>query len=471
MTRELLEVVERDGATERTLAMSNPSTVTADPEEAARGCDLAIIVLPAFLHAAYLSTLAPFLETGCVIVGLPGQPGFEFDVRESVGRVDRDVTVIHFDSLPWIYRLSELGRKVTVLGTKERLVGALEGNLPTARVPDPVSTLQLLLGEAPRLGVSGHVLGITLRSPNASNHPPMMYSRWKDWDGRALAARPFYEGIDAAGANLLSRVSEELVATADHIMATRPGTDLARVIPQYQWEIDYYGNSISDPTNLLTALRLDSGYAGITHPMVDAPRGGWLPDFGHRFLSEDVPFGLVVMRGVVAARRGLDAMHGRGHPVVPREAGEAVPRREHADGPGRGVDALPAALRDPRDLGRAPGRAEPPSRSSGRSRRHSRVKGRALRPRPVRLERRVLANLSGPNDGAGDAGCGAAASVRRPTTHAVYGRVRLSGARSAVPCSAPRHRAQAGRSGWGRGTQPTWGEPAEHCSTRQINPG
>ncbi len=299
MTRERLEVVERDGATERTLAMSNPSTVTADPEEAARGCDLAIFVLPAFLHAGYLSTLAPFLEKGCVIVGLPGQPGFEFDVRESVGRVDRDFTVINFDSLPWICRLSELGRKVTVLGTKERLVGALQANLAAARLPDPVSTLQLLLGEAPRLAVSGHVLGITLRSPNASNHPPMMYSRWKDWDGRALAARPlFYEGIDAPGATLLSRVSEELVATAGHVMAARPGTDLAQVIPQYQWEIDYYGNSISDPTNLLTALRTNSGYAGITHPMVDAPGGGWLPDFGHRFLSEDVPFGLVVMRGV-----------------------------------------------------------------------------------------------------------------------------------------------------------------------------
>jgi hypothetical protein len=309
MTRARLSVVERDGATERTLAISNPTSVTADPAEAARGCDLAIFVIPAFLHAEYLAALAPFLEDGCVVVGLPGQPGFEFDVRETLGRVGRSFTVINFDSLPWICRLSDLGRKVTVLGTKERLVGAMQGDRATARMVDPVSTLQLLFGEAPRLLVSGHVLGITLRSPNASNHPPMMYSRWRDWTGEQLDAPPlFYEGIDQAGADLLGHVSEELVATAQRIMAMRPGTDLRQVIPQYQWEIDYYGRSIADASSLLSALRTNAGYAGITHPMVPAPSGGYHPDFGHRFLSEDVPFGLAVMRGV-AEIAGIPTPH------------------------------------------------------------------------------------------------------------------------------------------------------------------
>jgi ketopantoate reductase len=81
-TRERLVVVERDAAAERTVAESNAALVTDDPGEAARGCDLAFFVLPAFLHARYLAALAPFLEDGCVLVGLPGQPGFEFDVRE-----------------------------------------------------------------------------------------------------------------------------------------------------------------------------------------------------------------------------------------------------------------------------------------------------------------------------------------------------------------------------------------------------
>jgi hypothetical protein len=307
--REPLVVVERDATTERTVAASNPGLVTDDPREAARGCDLALFVLPAFLHPRYLSALAPFLEDGCVIVGLPGQPGFEFDVREILRAGARGSTVMNFDSLPWICRLAELGRRVTINGTKERLTGAMQGDAARARLADPVSTLQELLGPVPRLEVSGHVLGITLRSPNASNHPPMMYSRWRDWDGRAVDAPPlFYEGIDQAGADLLERVSEELVATAARIMALRPEVDLTQVIPQYQWEIDSYGAKISDHTNLMTAIRTNAGYAGITHPMVKAGAGGYCPDFGHRFLAEDIPFGLVVMRGV-AELAGVPTPH------------------------------------------------------------------------------------------------------------------------------------------------------------------
>jgi hypothetical protein len=216
---------------------------------------------------------------------------------------------MNFDSLPWICRLAELGRLVTIKGTKERLTGAMQGDPARARLADPVATVQQLLGRAPRLEVSGHVLGITLRSPNASNHPPMMYSRWRDWDGRALDAPPlFYAAIDQAGADLLERVSEELVATAGRIMALRPDVDLTQVIPQYQWEIDYYGANISDHTNLMTAIRTNAGYAGITHPMVAASPGGYRPDFGHRFLAEDIPFGLVVMRGV-AELAGVPTPH------------------------------------------------------------------------------------------------------------------------------------------------------------------
>ncbi|MEO7196407.1 MAG: NAD/NADP octopine/nopaline dehydrogenase family protein [Pseudonocardiaceae bacterium] len=189
----------------------------------------------------------------------------------------------------------------------------MRGDPTEIRIADPLSTLRRLLGEPPRLVVSGHLLGITLRSPNASNHPPMMYSRWKDWDGAALESPPlFYEAIDEQAVSLLVEINREVLATAERIMAENPEVDLSQVIPGYDWEIASYGPVITDQTSLLTAIRTNSGYRGIEHPMFSVAQGKFAPDFGHRFLTEDVPFGLVVIRGIAeiagVPTPGIDAV-------------------------------------------------------------------------------------------------------------------------------------------------------------------
>ena len=38
--------------------------------------------------------------------------------------------------------------------------------------------------------------------------------------------------------------------------------------------------------------------AGLVHPMKENSPGEWVPNFQHRYLLEDVPFGLVVTKGV-----------------------------------------------------------------------------------------------------------------------------------------------------------------------------
>ncbi len=299
LERDHLAVSVRDGDDERVAFSGNSFTVTNDPEAAARGCDILLLSLPAFLHSRYLSSLAPYLEDGCVIVGLPGQCGFEFDVRDVLGARPRHFLVVNFDSLPWVCRLVEFGRNALIAGTKQVLVGAMQGDPDATRIGDPLAALQRLLGSPPRLDVAGHLLGITLRSPNASNHPPMMYSRWKEWDGAALESPPlFYEALDEQGAALLWAVNGELRATAQRIMAEHPAADLSQVIPAYDWEIACYGPVIEDKTNLMTAVRTNSGYAGIPHPMIELGPGRFMPDFGHRFLAEDVPYGLAVLRGI-----------------------------------------------------------------------------------------------------------------------------------------------------------------------------
>lgn len=296
--RERLTVLGRNGQTNQVILRANSFMVTDQPQAAARGCDLIIFAVPAFAHSRYLDLLAPNIEEGCIIIGLPGQNGFEFDLSKALGTKLRNCVVMNFESLPWSCRTVEFGKTVRVNGTKEKLVGAMQGDLTKARLKDPLDAMQRLLGVPPKLMMSGHLLGITLMSLNAYSHPPIMYGRWKDWDGEPLDEPPlFFQGIDEFTADLLSKLSAEVVAISKRIMAEYPHVDLSQVIPMYEWDIAHYGSVIKDKTNLMTALRTNTLYAGRPHPMIRTESGKYIPDFSHRFLLEDVPC-LVVIRGI-----------------------------------------------------------------------------------------------------------------------------------------------------------------------------
>jgi hypothetical protein len=277
---------------------ANSFQVTHDPAVAARGCDLIIFAVPTFSHERYLELLKPEIKDGCVIVGLPGQNGFEFEVRNTLGPKLRNCAVMNFESLPWSCRVVDFGATVRVNGTKKTLVGAVQGDLPKFKVKRVLETLQRVLGEFPKLILTGHLLGINLMSLNAYSHPPIMYGRWKDWDGKPLDHEPlFFQGVDEKTADLLEKISDEVVAISRRVMAEYPEIDLSQVIPMYKWDIAHYGDHIADKTNLMTALRTNALYQGRAHPMIPTGNGQYIPDFNHRFLLEDIPC-LAVIRGI-----------------------------------------------------------------------------------------------------------------------------------------------------------------------------
>lgn len=296
--RQPLAVVGRNGDNGGNPWKAKSFRVTHDPAVALLGCDLIIFAVPALSHKRYLELLKPEIRDGCIIVGLPGQNGFEFEVRKTLGPKLRNCVVMNFESLPWSCRVVEFGKTVRVNGTKEMLAGAIQGDLTKSKIKQPLEILQRLLGEFPKLSLSGHLLGINLMSLNAYSHPPIMYGRWKDWDGKPLDQQPlFFQGVDEDTAALLEKISDEVVAISRRIMAEYPEVDLSQVIPMYEWDIAHYANQIKDKTNLMTALRTNVLYQGRTHPMIQTEEGHYIPDFSHRFLLEDIPC-LAVIRGI-----------------------------------------------------------------------------------------------------------------------------------------------------------------------------
>ena len=90
-------------------------------------------------------------------------------------------------------------------------------------------SLQYLLGEFPRLTVSGHLIAISLMNPNACGHPSIMYGQWEGWDGNPVEQVPmFYTGVSEETGELYTRMSDECVQLGK-VISEKTGADMSQV--------------------------------------------------------------------------------------------------------------------------------------------------------------------------------------------------------------------------------------------------
>ena len=126
MEKNDLEVTLHRKGKEPACIASKPALITKNQEDAMRDVDIVVFVLPAFAHQVFLDTLKPYIKPGTILVGLPGEPGFDFQARFVLGETGRQCTIMNFESLPWACRTTEFGGKCEILGTKESLLGAMK---------------------------------------------------------------------------------------------------------------------------------------------------------------------------------------------------------------------------------------------------------------------------------------------------------------------------------------------------------
>lgn len=126
-----------------------------------------------------------------------------------------------------------------------------------------------------------------------------MYGTWADWDGTPLPEkRRFYTTVSDAAVEAVEGLQAEAQAVVA-ALAAAVGLAAPPAIMDLRTELAMdYGAAIADPSTLASLLRTNAAYLGVYHPMVRSGGGdGWVPDFASRVLSEDVPCGLVPIRG------------------------------------------------------------------------------------------------------------------------------------------------------------------------------
>lgn len=272
-------------------------TVTREVKVIAEA-DVVILCLPAYGHQVYFDIITPYLQDTCLVVGMPGHPGFEYQALHYLNQNTKGCLVMSLETLPWACRISKYGSEVIVQGTKETVMVSLMLRGKDANKTEKIEMVQNLLGGKPVLKLVDHFLELTMHT-KASLHPPIMYSRWRNWDGKPFDAPPlFYQGIDEEAAKYLNAMSDETLEIAQAVAKLCPKVDVSQIGTLHQWLLDHYTGQIQDKLSLLTSMKTNEAYAGLVHPMKKTTEGKYVPNFEYRYTREDIPYGLVVFRGI-----------------------------------------------------------------------------------------------------------------------------------------------------------------------------
>lgn len=270
-----------------------PAMVTDDPVAALADADLAVLCVPAHCHLPLLRRVIPRMKPGSYLTCAPAWDGFHWKARAALGENAGGIHVFGIGSVPWMCNLVGPGAEVRVLGAK-----AIDSFVPfdaadTEFVADACS---LLLG-MPTMPL-GNFLEICLAPGNQILHCGIAYALFKDAGGRPFREAPLlYEGMTQETADIVERMNEELIAVAAAIHAAAPDFIPSALLSLHNALRVAYPDQIGDPSTLRSSIASNAAYRGIRVPMRPV-EGGLALDTNSRFFTEDVPHGLVMVKGV-----------------------------------------------------------------------------------------------------------------------------------------------------------------------------
>jgi opine dehydrogenase len=272
-------------------------TISADPAQVIPNADMVMIAVPAFAHAVVLRKIRPYVSDATTIGCLPTRGGFEFEAARLVPRdAGTRRRIFGLQTLPWSTRVVTPGRVVNIGAAKAEVVLAA---LPARDGAGIAARLSEILGT--RVVATEGFLNLTLGNPGQFIHPGLMYGHFRSWRGEEYdqdGIPMFYADATDEIGHLVDRLSGDAIAVARAIeVGSGNAVNLQEVVPVHEWLRSSYGHVTADVQTVATCLRTGPIQARKA-PMIEVGPGRFVPNFGYRYLSEDVPFGLVVTRAL-----------------------------------------------------------------------------------------------------------------------------------------------------------------------------
>jgi hypothetical protein len=254
------------------------SRISSNPQEVVRLADIVLLCLPGFSIREELQLISPYLSPQTAVGSIVCSTGFFF---EAFKLLPPQTPLFGFQRVPFISRIKEYGRSANLLGYKPSLHIAIE---QTDRKEALCATMQQLF-RVPVLLLKSYY-EVSLTNSNPLLHPARLYTLWSHWHEGIVYPEEslFYEQWTDEASALLIQMDEEF----QQLLCALPVTKGS--IPTI---LDYYEST--DAPSLTRKLRSIQAFKGIKAPMKQVA-GGYVPDFGSRYFTEDFPYGLQIIQ-------------------------------------------------------------------------------------------------------------------------------------------------------------------------------
>lgn len=274
-----------------------PDKVSKFAEDVCKEADLILLPLPAFAHEPTLLQIAPFLKEEVIIGAIPARSGFEYAALKILEDNKKEkVNIFGMQTLPWACRIKEYASKVDILGKKESVGMAVFPHKITSELASFLTRLLDL-----KIEPLPNMLTLSLANVGQIIHPGIMYGLFKGKEElkyRKEGIPLFYQGVTKEISETLKVMSDEILVLTKEIKNIDKSINLNHVLGLKDWLIYSYKESIVDKSTLQSCFVTNSAYKGLRAPMKKNNNDYFLPNFQARYLTEDVPYGLVVTKAI-----------------------------------------------------------------------------------------------------------------------------------------------------------------------------
>jgi len=243
--------------------------ITGDPAEAMDGAELVVLTVPAHAHEAIAAVVAPHLEGEQLVLATPGHTLTLLPAALRRHGVRRPV-VSETGTLPYICRMAGPATVRITVASRHLAFAAFPAR-ETERARARVAPAYPAIRPVPS------VLDTVFLYGNAIHHPPAALMNAGRIEATGGDYHHYHDGISPAVGRLIDRLDGERRAVAAAL-----GVETPRFVDHF-FRMGYTTEAARD-----SGLAYEAFHQSEPDRWIKAP-----PSLDHRFLEEDVPFGLV----------------------------------------------------------------------------------------------------------------------------------------------------------------------------------